>query len=651
MSELTVAQLAETVGTPVEKLLEQLKAAGISVKGPKSLVDETQKQTLLNFLRRSHGEDTGGPQRITLQRKQLSTLKVASGSGTKSVQVEVRKKRTFVKRSAEELAALEAAAKEPVVEKETVVVAEAAPVVSSEVKAPSKTLEAKETAVVKEADSKTEATVVAKPSTTKPAKSEPEKVAKKKPVIEEVVETTGKETRGANEPHDFEAIRVQAELDARARAEEELRRRNEEAARKTAEEEKAKAKPKTVGKPPLKQLALDDDDRRSHKSAGHTHKDGARRRSEIDDRGFKKGKIAVLAGEEDFARGGRRKKRAAPQSMQQQFSKPTAPVIREIQIPETITVNELAQKMAVKVADLIKTLMKMGMMATINQVLDQDTAVLVVEELGHTAKAMSENALETELLAEMKGGELEQLSRPPVVTIMGHVDHGKTSLLDYIRRTKVAAGEAGGITQHIGAYHVETPRGVITFLDTPGHAAFTAMRARGAKATDIVVLVCAADDGAMPQTIEAIQHARAAEVPIVVAVTKVDKPTADRDKVRTDLSQHNVISEDWGGDTQFAYVSAKTGEGVDELLEKILLQSEVLELKANVEGPARGVVVEARLDKGRGPVATVLVQAGTLRKGDVLLCGTQYGRVRQLLNEAGKPTDEAGPSIPVEVLG
>ena len=626
MSELTVAQLAENVGTPVEKLLEQLSAAGIKVKGPKSLVNETQKQELLNYLRRSHGEETGGPQRITLQRKQLSTLKVSSGSGTKSVQVEVRKKRTFVKRTPEELAALEAASKE----QEESATTDVAPVI-----------EAAEEVV----EAPPPPPALHKPADT-PA---PAAIAKPEPKPEPV-------KAGDAPKRDLEEIRREAELEARAKAEEEARRREEETRRK-AEEAKTEAAKKAKGKPavkaPLKQLAKEDEDRRSHKSAGHTHKEGARRRSELDERTFKKGRMPGLGEDDEFVRGGggRRKKRATPQSMQQQFSKPTAPVVREVAIPETITVNELAQKMAVKVADLIKTLMKMGMMATINQVLDQDTAILVVEELGHTAKPMSENALETELLAEMKGGELEQTPRAPVVTIMGHVDHGKTSLLDYIRRTKVAAGEAGGITQHIGAYHVETPRGVITFLDTPGHAAFTAMRARGAQATDIVVLVCAADDGVMPQTVEAIQHARAAEVPIVVAVTKVDKPTADRDKVRTDLSQHNVISEDWGGDTQFAYVSAKSGEGVDELLEKILLQSEVLELKAHTEGPARGVVVEARLDKGRGPVATVLVQAGTLRKGDILLCGTQYGRVRQLLDETGKPTDEAGPSIPVEVLG
>ncbi len=603
MAELTVAKLAETVGTPVEKLLEQLKSAGIAVNGASSEITEQQRQDLLAYLRKSHGEDTGGPQRITLQRKSLSTLKTTTTGGTtKQVQVEVRKKRTFVKRTPEELAAMEAGASKTEVEEEP-----------------------------------------------------------RQPDLEERRRLEEESRRQA----ELEA-RKRHEEEAARRAEEDLKRRtSEEASKRPAEPARAAApgaakpasKPGIAAKPAT--AKRDDDDKRGHKSAGHTHKDGVKKRTDtaaVNEHVLKRSRVQDLIGEagDEFGGGrggGRRKGRRVPQSLQQNFSKPTAPVVREIAIPETITVGELAQKMAVKVADLIKSMMKMGMMATINQVLDQETAVLLVEELGHTAKPMSENALEAELFAQSKGGVLEQTSRAPVVTIMGHVDHGKTSLLDYIRRTKVAAGEAGGITQHIGAYHVETPRGVITFLDTPGHAAFTAMRARGAKATDIVVLVVAADDSVMPQTIEAIQHARAANVPIVVAVTKVDKPSADREKVRSDLSQHNVLSEDWGGDVQFAYVSAKSGEGVDTLLEKILLQAEVLELKAPIEGPAYGVVIEARLDKGRGTVATVLVQGGTLRKGDILLAGTQFGRVRQLNDEAGRPVNEAGPSIPVEVLG
>ena len=346
----------------------------------------------------------------------------------------------------------------------------------------------------------------------------------------------------------------------------------------------------------------------------------------------------------------RRSHRHRRYEVQKAPEKPAGPIIREVNIPETITVGELAQKMAVKSAELIKSMMNMGLLATINQVLDQDTATLIVEEMGHTPKRLNENALEEALVAE-RTTSAESLPRPPVVTIMGHVDHGKTSLLDYIRRTRVTQGEAGGITQHIGAYHVETPRGVVTFLDTPGHAAFTAMRARGAKSTDIVILVVAADDGVMPQTIEAIQHAKAANVPIVVAVNKMDKPNVDPERVRMELSQHNVISEAWGGDTLFVPISAKTGQGIDELLESLLIQAELLELKAVVNAPAKGVVIESRMDKGRGAVATVLVQSGTLKIGDILLAGLQYGRVKKMNDENGRHIESAGPSIPVEVLG
>jgi translation initiation factor IF-2 len=355
---------------------------------------------------------------------------------------------------------------------------------------------------------------------------------------------------------------------------------------------------------------------------------------------------------------GKRKKAKAPRDKELSvsgtakhgFEKPTAPIVREVSIPETITVAELASKMSVKAADLIKFMMKLGSMVTINQVIDQTTATLVVEEMGHIPKPLRENALEQALAETAQvGGELAP--RAPVVTIMGHVDHGKTSLLDYVRRTKVAAGEAGGITQHIGAYHVQTSKGMITFLDTPGHEAFTAMRARGAKVTDIVVLVVAADDGVMPQTVEAVQHAKAAGVPMVVAVNKIDKPNAEPDRVKQELVAHEVVPEEWGGDTMFKHVSAKTGEGVDALLDAILLQAEVMELRAVKDAPAAGVVIESTLDKGRGPVATILVQAGTLHKGDVLLTGHEYGRVRAMLDESGKPVEAAGPSVPVVVLG
>ncbi|MFP4131900.1 MAG: translation initiation factor IF-2, partial [Thiohalospira sp.] len=333
------------------------------------------------------------------------------------------------------------------------------------------------------------------------------------------------------------------------------------------------------------------------------------------------------------------------------FEKPSKPVIREVEIPETITVGDLAQRMSVKAAEVIKFMMKMGNMVTINQSLDQDTAYLVVEEMGHKPKLVKENELEESLVAEATQAEGEKVHRAPVVTVMGHVDHGKTSLLDYIRRTRVASGEAGGITQHIGAYHVETERGMVTFLDTPGHEAFTAMRARGADATDIVVVVVAADDGVMPQTKEAIEHARAGGVPIIVAVNKIDKEGADPDRVKNDLAQMEVIPEEWGGDTMFVHVSALNGEGVDDLLDSLLLQAEVMELAAVADGPARGLVIESRLDKGRGPVADILVQSGTLNRGDVILAGNEYGRVRAMLNEAGENVDKAGPSMPVEVLG
>ncbi|MGL6052535.1 MAG: translation initiation factor IF-2, partial [Aeromonas salmonicida] len=350
------------------------------------------------------------------------------------------------------------------------------------------------------------------------------------------------------------------------------------------------------------------------------------------------------------ARKGKRGKMAMPNAMKHGFNKPAAVVNRDVVIGETITVAELANKMAVKGVEVIKAMMKMGAMATINQVIDQETAQLVAEEMGHKVVLRRENELEEAVLSD-RDETSEAKSRAPVVTIMGHVDHGKTSLLDYIRKAKVAAGEAGGITQHIGAYHVETDSGMITFLDTPGHAAFTSMRARGAKSTDIVVLVVAADDGVMPQTIEAIQHAKAAEVPIVVAVNKIDKPEADPDRVKTELARYNVMSEDWGGDSQFVHVSAKSGEGIDDLLEAILIQSEVLELKAVVDGMASGVVIESFLDKGRGPVATVLVQEGTLRQGDIVLCGLEYGRIRAMRDELGREIKEAGPSLPVEILG
>ncbi len=454
--------------------------------------------------------------------------------------------------------------------------------------------------------------------------------------------------------------KIQAEKDALRRAEEEARRKEEEErkrgeeARRRQEEEEARKAQEAVSKETEQAQAQARAEQEARQQK--TEKERKTRHHDAGDQHTRYGRKELHVAK---GKGGRRKKPsgrrggvAVKSSGEHGFERPTAPVVREIEVPEAISVSDLAQKLSVKATELIKSLMKMGVMATINQTLDQDTAILLVEELGHTARPISENDLEIEIeklaAAEVTG---EEMPRPPVVTIMGHVDHGKTSLLDYIRSTRVAAGEAGGITQHIGAYHVETGKGSMTFLDTPGHAAFTAMRARGAKVTDIVILVVAADDGAMPQTIEAVEHSKAAGVPLVVAINKIDKPEADPERVKNELSQKGVIPEDWGGDTQFIEVSAKTGQGVDELLDAVLLQAELLELKAVVDCPAQGVVIESALDKGRGPVATVLVQNGVLKKGDTLVAGHEIGRVRAMFDEAGKPIESAGPSMPAVVLG
>ncbi|KJS77373.1 MAG: translation initiation factor IF-2 [Pseudomonas sp. BICA1-14] len=574
MTQVTVKELAQVVATPVERLLQQMREAGLSHTSAEQVVTDNEKQALLAHLKSSHGAKVDEPRKITLQRKTTTKLKVG---GSKTISVEVRKKKTFVKRSAEEI----------------------------------------------EAEQRREA----------------------------------EEQRAAEE-----AARLKAEQDARERAEEEARRQAEsvkpqgEASTPAAVEPVVSAEPAPVAVEPVapaperkkeeprrvEKPRSDDDERRDRKHA--QHRPSLKTKAPL--------ARTVRTGEDEadgFRRGGRGKSKLKKRN-QHGFQSPTGPVVREVSIGETITVAELAQQMSVKAAEVIKFMFKMGSPVTINQVLDQETAQLVAEELGHKVKLVSDNALE-EQLAELLKFEGESVSRAPVVTVMGHVDHGKTSLLDYIRRAKVAVGEAGGITQHIGAYHVETERGMVTFLDTPGHAAFTAMRARGAKATDIVILVVAADDGVMPQTQEAVQHAKAAGVPIVVAVNKIDKPDANPDNIKNGLGALDVIPEEWGGDTPFIPVSAKMGTGVDELLEAVLLQAELLELKATPSAPGRGVVVESRLDKGRGPVATVLVQDGTLRQGDMVLCGVNFGRVRAMLDENGKPVKEAGPSIPVEILG
>ena len=593
MSDVTVKQFAEVVGVPTDRLLVQLGEAGLTVSDENATISDTEKTQLLDFLRQSHGKrgplSAGGNNKITLKRKTQTELraKVPAGRGpagrgaervrpeSKTVTVEVRKKRTYVKRAdlmAEEQQRLDEEAAE-----------------QARIKA--------------EADAIDEAA-------NKKREEARQKVAEEKAAEEQ---------------------RLQAEREAREKAAEEKRQQaqaTEEARVSAAKQEDTRSKKA-------------DTDRKTRKDAGSK------------DTKYGRKQLHVTAG-----KGGRRKKKARPSRRitiestgEHGFERPTAAVVQEVAIPESILVSELARKMSVKAAEIIKVLMQMGVMAAINQSLDQDTATLVVEEMGHIAVPAQENALEEELKQQVQEVSGEQLPRPPVVTIMGHVDHGKTSLLDYIRRTKVADAEAGGITQHIGAYHVKTSKGMISFLDTPGHAAFTAMRARGAGVTDIVILVVAADDGVKPQTKEAVTHARAAGVPLIIAVNKVDKPEADQERVKNEMAALEVIPEDWGGDIMFMPVSAKTGEGVDELLDAVLLQAEVLELTAVHECPANGVVVESSLDKGRGAVATILVQNGVLKKGDLLLTGSEYGRVRAMFDENGKQVNEAGPSIPVQVLG
>ncbi len=557
MAEVTVTQLAQLVDMPVDRLLQQIKDAGIPITDAKTSISDQDKSKLLAFLRAQQtgtvkvATQSSSSQRITLRRKEVSTLKVSGTAGRKTVNVEVRKKRTYVK----------------------------API---EVETPVET--AQEVVEPVPAPITTDIEPIASTETAKPDVVE---IPAAPPVL-------------------------------------------------TAEETAKKA----AAVKPVKKFTIEED-RRDKKRED---------KSKVRKQGFKEPSFGLDDDEGAVRRRRRRRNNAATEAIKHAFEKPVTPVVREVVIPETISVADLAQKMSVKAAEVIKVMMKMGALVTINQIIDQETAAIVVEEMGHKSKLLSANALE-EGLEQSHADTGHDMPRPPVVTIMGHVDHGKTSLLDYIRKTRVTAGEAGGITQHIGAYHVETEKGIITFLDTPGHEAFTAMRARGAKCTDLVVLVVAADDGVMPQTIEAIQHARAASVPLIVAVNKMDKPGADPERVRNELSGYGVISEEWGGDSMFVYVSAKVGTGVDALLDSILVQAEILELKARVDCAARGVIIESRLDKGRGPVATVLVQHGHLRKGDILLAGFEYGRVRALQDENGRPVLEAGPSIPVEVLG
>ena len=628
MAETTVEKLSTEVGKSVERLIEQFSKAGIK-KGKNDSVTEAEKQQLLDYLKKQHGADSA-PTKMTLQRKTVSTLSVAgSGGQSKDVKVEVRKKRTFVKRDPAELARQ--------AEEQARAEAEAKAQAEAEAKAKAEA----------EAKAKAEAEAKAKAKADAEAKAKA-KVAQDAGKAKEEVKADPKTSA------EQEAARVEAERLKAAQAEAVKRKADEEAARAAAEARRlAEENEKRWAEEERQRLEAEK--RSDHHITTSKVARAAEDTSDMDEekRGRRSRHKSAGKKRTKDSRDGRERniRNRAPQAMNHGFNKPVAAVNRDVRIGETITVAELAQKMAIKATEIIKTMMKMGSMVTINQVLDQETAQLVAEEMGHKVVLIRENELEHQVLADRDGEDVKLEPRAPVVTIMGHVDHGKTSLLDYIRRTKVAAGEAGGITQHIGAYHVETDNGMITFLDTPGHAAFTAMRARGAKATDIVVLVVAADDGVMPQTIEAIQHAKAGGVPLIVAVNKMDKPEADVDRVKSELSQHGVMSEEWGGDNMFVFVSAKTGMGVDELLEGILLQAEILELKAVRDGMAAGVVVESQLDKGRGPVATILVQEGTLRQGDIVLCGLEYGKIRAMKDENGKNITEAGPSIPVEILG
>ncbi|PVZ71778.1 translation initiation factor IF-2 [Pelagibaculum spongiae] len=638
MAEVTVKELAGTVNTPVDKLMVQLKDAGVTVNSADQRISDSEKQQLLSYLKQSHGEQTdAAPKKITLSRTKKTQLKVSgSTGGSKTVNVAVKKKRTYVSRAAAET------------EDQSRIAAE---------------LDAQRAAeeTARKAAEDATAKVEQEKSAQKVAKEQAARLSAEKKAAQKA-EAEAAALKSAEE----QAARKTAETAARA---EKQKATEQETARKVADKakpqptagERQKPAPQDSGKAKLSNKPRQDTRNRSGgglaEQGGEVRTTSTAKRKDVKKGGNTKstanrrqGMAADDNSRRRGRRGGSRNRRGAQQDNEHGFTKPTAPVIHEVKIPETITVAELAQKMSVKAAEVIKHMMKLGAMATINQVIDQETATIVVEEMGHKPVSVNSNALEDDVLESIERSG-DTANRAPVVTIMGHVDHGKTSLLDYIRRTRVQSGEAGGITQHIGAYHVETERGMVTFLDTPGHAAFTAMRARGANLTDIAILIVAADDGVMPQTIESVQHARAAGVPIIVAVNKVDKPEANADRVKTELSQHEVISEEWGGDTQFIEVSAKEGTGIDKLLEAIIDESELLELNAVANCPAQGVVVEARLDKGRGVVATVLVQNGTLRKGDMVLCGREYGRVRALLDENGKPVETAGPSIPVEVLG
>ncbi|MDO8418015.1 MAG: translation initiation factor IF-2 [Agitococcus sp.] len=649
MAEITVKQLAQLVDRSVETLLIQMKEAGLPARGADGLVSDAEKQQLVSFLKRSHGDVSGDNQQITLKRKTLSTIKTpVSGGKAKTVNVEVRKTRTFVKPAEGEVSLetlRQAALAEEAARKE---VEEQARQAAERQQAEELARKAAAELAARETDkSESSSSVVAPTQQPKDQRDKklavPKSGAIKADKKEETPEAKAKREAEQSKQRASDDIKRKQEDAVRREAEEKARQRTLEQAQKIAAELAVRGEVKVEDVPLARGLV------------GKAYEDSFAR----EDREIRRG--GNTSGRGNKSKGGKKREeeqnfrpanRALSSALSKQhgFEKPVEKQVYEVAIGDNITVADLAQKMAVKAKEVIKVLMKMGEVVTQNQAIDQATAALVVEEMGHTSKYVSSSAVEDALIDEM-AHDGDGITRPPVVTIMGHVDHGKTSLLDYIRRAKVAAGEAGGITQHIGAYHVTTPRGVITFLDTPGHAAFTLMRARGAKATDIVILVVAADDGVMPQTAEAIDHARAAGVPLIVAINKMDKASADPDRVLHELSVKQVVPEEWGGDTQIVKVSAHSGEGIDALLEAIQNQAELLELTAVEQGSAQGVVIEARIDKGRGAVASVLVQKGTLRTGDLVLAGQYYGRVRAMTDENGLPTKSAGPSIPVEILG
>ena len=686
MAEVTVSQFAEVLKVPVDRLLVQLDQAGIKVSGPDDRISDDAKMELLTHLRRSHGSGEGGnaaPSKITLSRKTQQEIKLSSGQGrARTVNVEVRTKRTYIKR---DVLQEQARQHQDEIDQKRREIEEAQQRETERLEAERLERERVEQdnrrRIEEEEAAKKKAAEDARRAAEQAAREEQERrLARER---EEAAKRASEAAAEAQKTAPAEAPKGTAEAPKRAaeppkRAPEppakpafdptfqrpqdlrpvQTRERPPQPAastppRKAPPQPQGRAPSQPQGRPPAQPQAAASAQQPRPATQPAQPPRGAPAAADAPTR-YGRQELHVAG---DVSSRYKKKRRVKGRPMQSAseggrhgFEMPTAPVVREVSVGETVTVGELAQKMAVKATEVIKVLMNIGVMATINQPIDQDTAVLVIEELGHTAKVLKENQIEEDLQG-VPGETVALEPRPPVVTVMGHVDHGKTSLLDYIRRTKVAAGEAGGITQHIGAYHVDTPKGSITFLDTPGHAAFTAMRARGAKATDVVILVVAADDGVMPQTIEAIQHARAAGVPIVVAVNKIDKPEADLDRVRQELAKQEVIPEDWGGENIFVPVSARTGQGIDQLLESILLVAEVLELRAPRGGLASGLVIESSVEKGRGAVATVLVKKGTLRTGDPVIAGSEFGRVRAMFDETGKPVEEATPSIPVQVLG